>query len=226
MCAMKINKKRVWGSALDCCLKSVGVILLTGALPVAAATFPLEWNATYDTSVPREVEIRRWPLRRGAGGDGGLAVHGRNGREDGEGHPAEERAGTVLRHVRGPGAGRAGGQGRGAGDRGHESREARVGRRGEGRAAGRRRERVARDAVRRALDVAHASARQDHAVHRRGARPPAREAAAGVVRAARPQGELRRLRPSDHGQLDPVAVAGGLPSRGPRGRAVAVPKME
>ena len=35
----------------------VAVALLTGALPVAAATFPLEWNATYDTSVPREVEI-------------------------------------------------------------------------------------------------------------------------------------------------------------------------
>jgi hypothetical protein len=57
MCAMKINKKRVWGSALDCWLNSVGVILFTGVLPVAAATFPLEWNATYDTSVPREVEI-------------------------------------------------------------------------------------------------------------------------------------------------------------------------
>ena len=35
----------------------LAVALLTGALPVAAATFPLEWNATYDTSVPREVEI-------------------------------------------------------------------------------------------------------------------------------------------------------------------------
>ncbi|MBR4654080.1 MAG: hypothetical protein IKO72_12050 [Kiritimatiellae bacterium] len=31
--------------------------LLTGAMSVVAATFPLEWNATYDTSVPREVEI-------------------------------------------------------------------------------------------------------------------------------------------------------------------------
>ena len=57
MCAMKNYKKRVLGSALDCWLNSVGVILFTGVLPVAAATFPLEWNATYDTSVPREVEI-------------------------------------------------------------------------------------------------------------------------------------------------------------------------
>ena len=31
--------------------------LLTGVLPVVAATFPLEWNTTYDTSVPHEVEI-------------------------------------------------------------------------------------------------------------------------------------------------------------------------
>ncbi|MBQ6010697.1 MAG: LamG domain-containing protein [Kiritimatiellae bacterium] len=38
---------------IDC----VAAALLTSALPVAAATFPLEWNATYDTSVPREVEI-------------------------------------------------------------------------------------------------------------------------------------------------------------------------
>ena len=38
---------------IDC----VVAALLAGALPVAAATFPLEWNTTYDTSVPREVEI-------------------------------------------------------------------------------------------------------------------------------------------------------------------------
>ena len=35
----------------------LAAVLLTGVMPVAAATFPLEWNATYDTSVPREVEI-------------------------------------------------------------------------------------------------------------------------------------------------------------------------
>ena len=57
MCAMENYKKCVLGSALDCWLKSVGVILFSGVLPAAAATFPLEWNATYDTSVPREVEI-------------------------------------------------------------------------------------------------------------------------------------------------------------------------
>ena len=57
MCAMKNYKKRVLGLVLGGRIKSVGVILFTGVLPVAAATFPLEWNATYDTSVPREVEI-------------------------------------------------------------------------------------------------------------------------------------------------------------------------
>ena len=54
---MKNYKKRVLGLVLGGRIKSVGVILFTGVLPVAAATFPLEWNATYDTSVPREVEI-------------------------------------------------------------------------------------------------------------------------------------------------------------------------
>ena len=35
----------------------VAAAVLSGVMPVAAAMFPLEWNATYDTSVPREVEI-------------------------------------------------------------------------------------------------------------------------------------------------------------------------
>ena len=57
MFAMKNYKKRVLDSVLERSCKSIVAILLTGALPVAAAMFPLEWNATYDTSVPREVEI-------------------------------------------------------------------------------------------------------------------------------------------------------------------------
>ena len=72
----------------------VAAALLTGALPVAAATFPLEWNATYDTSVPREVEILPAKLagmglmREGDGfkvlADGQpLAVKALNGKEPG-----------------------------------------------------------------------------------------------------------------------------------------------
>ena len=75
---------------IDC----VAAALLTGALPVAAATFPLEWNATYDTSVPREVEILPGKLvgmglmREGDGfkvrADGQpLAVKALNGKEPG-----------------------------------------------------------------------------------------------------------------------------------------------
>ena len=72
----------------------VAAALLTGALPVAAAMFPLEWNATYDTSVPREVEILPAKLagmglmRAGDGfkvlADGQpLAVKALNGKEPG-----------------------------------------------------------------------------------------------------------------------------------------------
>ncbi|MBO7686308.1 MAG: hypothetical protein J6V72_07995, partial [Kiritimatiellae bacterium] len=72
----------------------VAVVLLTGVMPVAAATFPLEWNATYDTSVPREVEILPGKLvgmglmREGDGfkvhADGKpLAVTALNGKEPG-----------------------------------------------------------------------------------------------------------------------------------------------
>ena len=75
---------------IDC----VAAALLTSALPVAAATFPLEWNATYDTSVPREVEILPAKLagmglmREGDGfkvlADGQpLAVKALNGKEPG-----------------------------------------------------------------------------------------------------------------------------------------------
>ena len=91
---MENYKKRVLDPVLDCWLNSVGVILFTGALPVAAATFPLEWNATYDTSVPREVEILPGKLvgmglmREGDGfkvrADGKLlAVKALNGKEPG-----------------------------------------------------------------------------------------------------------------------------------------------
>ena len=72
----------------------VVAVLLTGVMPVAAATFPLEWNATYDTSVPREVEILPGKLvgmglmREGDGfkvrADGQpLAVQALNGKEPG-----------------------------------------------------------------------------------------------------------------------------------------------
>ena len=94
MCGMKNHEKRVWGSVMERQFKSAGILLLTGIMPVAAATFPLEWNATYDTSVPHEVEILPGKLvgmglmREGDGfkvqADGKpLAVKALNGKEPG-----------------------------------------------------------------------------------------------------------------------------------------------
>ena len=87
-------------SCIICCMRKtclsgcVAAAVLSVVVPVAAAVFPLEWNATYDTSVPHEVEILPAKLvgmglmREGDGfkvrADGKLlAVKALNGKEPG-----------------------------------------------------------------------------------------------------------------------------------------------